>query len=187
MIKAIIFDCFGVLTTDLWREFKATLPENLQNQARNLNHEYDAGNLTEPEFIKKIVRLSGRKPEEVEELSKDEVTKNKELLTYIKKLKHSYQIGMISNIASNWVRDEFLTPEEQALFDDLVFSYEVGITKPDKRIFEIACRRLKVDPKASVFIDDIEVYVQAAKDLGMQGIVYKNFNQMKRELEQMLG
>lgn len=187
MIKAIIFDCFGVLTIDLWKQFKATLPASLQNQASDLNHAYDAGLLTESQFINQVKRLTGRKPWQVEELSKYEVAKNRELINYIRRVKSSYKIGMISNIASNWVRDEFLTKDEQSLFDDMVFSYEVGVTKPDARIFNFACERLNIKPEHTIFTDDSPTHCEGAAKVGMKTILYTDYGQMKRELEQMLG
>src|SRR5882762_4506135 len=101
MIKAIIFDCFGVLTTDKWKEFVATLPESQKQPARDLNHAYDGGFITEEEFITKIQELTGQNPGEVEKIPSSEVAKNNELLNYIEGLKPTYKIGLLSNIASN--------------------------------------------------------------------------------------
>jgi putative hydrolase of the HAD superfamily len=186
VIKAIIFDCFGVLTTDLWKEFRASLPAEQQQPAHDINHAYDAGLISETEFIKQVRELTGRNPGEVEMLPKNQTNKNIELLNFIAELRPKYKIGMLSNIASDWVRDSFLTSDEQALFDDMVFSHEVGMTKPDPRIFEIACERLGVEPEDTVLVDDIEQYCMAAQTTGMRTIVYDNFKQLYKDLEQLL-
>lgn len=187
MIKAIIFDCFGVFMVDLWKEFVATLPEDLKQKARDINHSYDAGHITNQEFMSQIEQLTGKKPGEVEAVRVTGDNKNTQLLKYIAlKLKPHYKIGMLSNIASNYVRDILLDANEQSLFDDMVFSYEVGMTKPDIRIFSLTCERLNVQPQEAILIDDIERYCQAAEQIGMKSIVYKDFNQVTVDLEHIL-
>lgn len=186
MTKAIIFDCFGVLTADTWREFVRSLPIAQQAEASHLNHLYGSAELDKQTFLHHIQELTGRQPIDIDLLLDSETSKNYYLLNYIATLKAEYKIGMLSNIATNWIRDEFLTVEEQALFDDMVLSYEVGTTKPDPKIFEIAAERLGVEPNECVFIDDIESYAAAAETVGMHGITYKDFKQMKTELEAAL-
>lgn len=186
MIKAIIFDNFGVLTRDKWKEFVATLPQEQKQPARDINHAYDAGHMDEAEFLSGIKKLTGRSPGEVENLAISEIGKNEELLLHIKQLKANYKIGLISNIASNWIRETLLNKAEQELFDDMVLSFEVGMTKPDPRIYQIACERLGVEPRETVFVDDIESYCEAARAVGMQAVCYHDFVQFKAELEQIL-
>ena len=69
--------------------------------------------------------------------------KNTELLDYIRTLKPTYKIGLLSNVSSNWIHT-FLTKPELDLFDDLVLSFEVGMTKHDARIFSLTSGRLGV-------------------------------------------
>ena len=187
MIKAIIFDCFGVLTSDKWKKFVSTLPDNLRKPAREANHAHDSGLISKAEFINQVQKLTGCNPKTLEAIvAGDDLVQNKELLNYISQLKAEYKIGLLSNVASNWIREELLTSDEQALFDDMVFSFETGMTKPDSRIFEMTAKRLNVKPNECVFVDDVESYCIAAADTGMKAIVYKDFEQMKRELEKIL-
>lgn len=186
MIKAIIFDCFGVLTTDKWKEFVASLPKSQVEAASSLNRAYDAGHLTHDEFLQSIKALTGKQPAAVEDLLDNETTKNSQLLDYIEQLKPHYKIGMLSNVATGWVTDSFLTASEQKLFDAMVFSYDVGASKPDHRMYEAIIERLGVAPEECLFIDDSEGHCVAARDSGMQTIWYQNFGQMKTELEKSL-
>jgi putative hydrolase of the HAD superfamily len=187
MIRAIIFDCFGVLTTDTWRAFIDSLPPEADAEAaRELNRAYDAGIISHEEFLSGVEEATGRRPQEVEKMLDNEVVKNTPLLDYIRELKKHYAIGMVSNIATNWVRDKFLNPEEQGLFDEMIFSYEVGMTKPDPRIFMLACERLRVGPHEAIMIDDIDRYIAAAKAEGLKGVVYNNLDQTKTEIELLL-
>jgi putative hydrolase of the HAD superfamily len=188
MIKAVIFDCFGVLTTDTWLAFIDSLPPDVDvSQAREMNHQYDAGLITREEFLQGVHEVTGRYPEEVEKLLSAEIAKNTALLDYIRDLRgRGLTIGMISNVASNWIRDSFLSLEEQELFDAMILSFEVGMTKPDPRIFMLACERLRVGPHEAVLVDDIERYCAAARAEGLQAIVYSDMQQLKDDLEPIL-
>lgn len=187
MIKAIIFDCFGVLTTDTWRAFLDSLPVDMDTtQVRELNKQYDAGLISDKEFLKQVQLASGQLPQQVENMAKGDVMKNTVLLGYIGELKNDYKIGLLSNIATDWIRDSFLSNDEQALFDEMVFSHDVGMTKPDPQIFQLTCERLGVEPTETIMVDDIESYVSVAKSVGMKGVVYRDFTQCKQDLEQLL-
>ena len=59
-------------------------------------------------------------------------------------------------------------------FTGLVLSADVGINKPDPRIYRILCERHGLDPAACIFIDDSERNVAAARAEGMRGIVFKD-------------
>lgn len=171
----------------MWREFLDGLPAGTDTKkARELNRQYDSGLITLKSFLDQVEQTTGQRPELVEKLLDNETTKNGPLLSYIAELKQTYKIGMISNIATNWIKDKFLNQEEQGLFDDMVLSFEVGTTKPDPNIFKLACERLGVEPHETVFSDDIESYCDAARAVGMNTVHYQSFSQMKRELEAIL-
>lgn len=188
MIKAVIFDCFGVLTISTWQQLWASLPDvKLQETARELNRLYDRGDLTKEEFIAKLQAATGMSVSEMQsKLFSPSMDKNTALFDYIKTLKPTLKVGMLSNVATGWVREEFLSPQEQALFDDMVLSYEVRLAKPDPQIFQLACKRLGVQPHEAILVDDIERYCQAARAVGMHAIVYQNVQQTKTELQELL-
>lgn len=187
-MKAVIFDCFGVLTTGTWQAFLESLPDAATvDAASSLSRAYDAGFISKDEFLGGIKDVTGQEPKQVESLITSDITKNTPLLDYIRELRgRGIKIGLLSNIATNWIRDTFLSSEEQELFDDMVMSFEVGMVKPDSRIFHIACERLGTEPSETVFIDDIDRFVEAAKDEGMEAIIYKDFKQTKQVLEKIL-
>ena len=164
------------------------LPDEVDvKAAKDLNRAYNSGVIGREEFLAGIQEVTGSTSDEVEKILWDEIDKNTLLLDYIEKLRYkSLRIGLLSNIATNWVRESFLSEREQALFDSMILSFEVGMTKPDPRIFMLACQRLRVGPHESIFIDDIERYCEAAENEGLGAIHYKNFKQMKLELEQSL-
>ena len=190
MIKAIIFDCFGVLTTDLWKEFVESQPIEVDRaKLRQLNSQLDAGFLSLTDFTRGVKELTGTYPDRIEDiLSTSQATKNVKLLGIIRNLKESgFKVGMLSNVSSNWIREVFLSEEEQALFDDMVFSYEVHLTKPDQRIFRLSCERLGIEPAESILVDDSKANCEAAEDLDIKTIHYQNFSRFTEELSKLTG
>lgn len=186
MIKAIIFDCFGVLTTDRGQALLDSLPENVDLSAANQIYQaYTVGIITRSEFVEQLKEIGGQVTIGAG-ASQGEIVKNTKLLEYIKQLKKDYKICLLSNIATPWITDSFLTDEEQSLFDAMILSFEVGITKPDPRIFLLSCERLRVGMHEAVLVDDNEAYCEAARREGLETVVYKDFKQMKANLEQLL-
>jgi epoxide hydrolase-like predicted phosphatase len=186
MIKAVIFDCYGVLTTDLWKEFVATLQPDQVAPARKLNYLYDSADINLETFLEQVQSLTGRDRSDLKWLVEVSSEKNLELIDYIRHLKTNYKIAMLSNVGTNWVRDKFLSLDEQKLFDVFIFSYEVKLAKPDPEIFQLLAKELSLEAEECVLIDDGPGNVKAAKRLGMEAIVYKNFVQMKSELEKLI-
>jgi len=187
MIKAIIFDCFGVLTQDGWKAFLEDLhDETAKETARYLNHQYDAGLISLEKFLEGVKKATGRDYDIINSARSSEGAKNTDLIEYIRELKKQYKIGILSNVATNWVRDYLLTAEEQKLFDAMVFSFEAGTTKPDPRIYEAILEKLGVIPEEAVFTDDARHYCDAARQLGMKSILYVDFPSFKQQLEESL-
>ena len=187
MIKAIIFDCFGVLTTDIWLVFCEGLPATADiNRARELNRAFDAGLLTHDEFFDQVEEATGKRPPDIDQMTSTEIIKNEELMTYIRALHGTYKLGILSNIFTDWLTREFLTADEQALFDDILLSYEVKLIKPDHRIFVLAYERLGVEPHEAVMIDDRPDFVEAARSTGMHGITFTDVASLKADLTALL-
>jgi FMN phosphatase YigB (HAD superfamily) len=68
------------------------------------------------------------------------------------------------------------------MFDALTFSCVEGVAKPQKEIYDVAARKLRVTPTQCVLIDDRLDFVEGARNAGMKGIVYESPEQMKKEL-----
>lgn len=157
------------------------------NQLIALNRQYAAGSLSKDKFLRDASLLTGQSKYQIEGLLDNEIVKNHPLLAYIALLKSQYKIGLLSNVASNWVRDTFLTMEEQMLFDEMVFSYQVGMVKPDPRIFHLTCERLRVAPEETIMVDDTNTYVEAASKVGMKGLVYDSTQQLQIDIKELAG
>lgn len=167
-----------------YEEYLSHSPEKL-TAAKQLIGQLNLGQLEHDEYIRQVSALS----EVPEQSARDFLETNKpnrKLLDYIRtNLKPKYKIGMLSNARSGWI-NSLLAPEDIALFDDIVLSADVKVAKPQSESYELAAQRLGVKPEECVFIDDIIHYRDAGEQAGMKAILYKNFEQMKAELEQIL-
>jgi HAD superfamily hydrolase (TIGR01509 family) len=187
MIQAIIFDCFGVLISEGWQEFKEThfSDSSKLDEANRLNYLADQGKMNHEQLLPLIADLAGVSTEQAR-LEIDNYQINKQLLRYIEeKLKPKYKIAMLSNVSDDWLSKLF-TPHQLSLFDEFALSYKVGYTKPSKEAYEYIANKLGLEIEQCVFVDDREHFVVPAVNLGMQGIVYNSFKQMKLELEAIL-
>jgi putative hydrolase of the HAD superfamily len=187
MIKAIIFDFFGVFTTDTWKVFCAGLPPeaNLE-RARELNRMYDARLITHDDFVQQVIAATGATAQEIAGAQLGGAVIDTGLIDYIRELKKNYKIAILSNVGTNQIRDKLLSKEEQELIDVFIFSYEVGMVKPDPGIYQIALEKLGVEPNECIFTDDGERNVEAAEALGIKAFLYTDFIQFKHDLQSVI-
>ncbi|MEU0488326.1 HAD family phosphatase [Nocardiopsis sp. NPDC006139] len=90
--------------------------------------------------------------------------------------------ALLSNSWGNgYPREHFDTT-----FDEVVISGEVGMRKPEPRIYLHTCRRMGLRPQECVFIDDLEHNVRTAEELGMTGILHTDVATTTRELRSFL-
>lgn len=60
------------------------------------------------------------------------------------------------------------------LVEQIVYSHEIGVEKPDPRAFEVVCASLEVRPDSCLFIDDFTVNIEAAQAAGMQAHLFED-------------
>lgn len=152
-------------------------------------HAYDEGKLTGLAFWQKLVRDAGLKLPDpaIEELNLWDArmwtTVDPAMLAWHKKLK---QGGVLTAILSN-MGDSVLESIEREFdwlsgFDALVWSFQLGIAKPDPAIYQHALKKLDASARETLFIDDKPVNVEAARDLGMQALVYTGIAKLRFDL-----
>jgi 2-haloacid dehalogenase len=87
---------------------------------------------------------------------------------------------------TNWSAETFAITrgrfEFLEWFDGLLVSGEERVTKPDPAIFQLLLDRFGLDPTATVFVDDSEVNVAAARRLGFDAIRFTGHEELRREL-----
>lgn len=185
-IKAIIFDCFGVLYVDYSEAYFAHFPESLE-QLRDLNKACDRGYLSLEEYLASVSKLTGDSPETIYAAFAREHVLNQRAIEYIQKdLKPSYKIGLLTNIGRGWMQQFFSEHQLHELFDAAIISSEEHIVKPEPEIYRLTAERLGVQPDECVMIDDREVNCCGAEAAGMASVVYDSFEQTKRDLTRLL-
>lgn len=113
-------------------------------------------------------------------------TLNAELAGYFRNLRPRYKTALLSNSFVGARREEQQRFHFDEMSDLIIYSHEVGLAKPDRRIFELTCERLGVRPEEVVFLDDWEPGVLAARELGIHAIVYQNPAQAIADIEACL-
>ena len=108
---------------------------------------------------------------------------NTELVDYIRTLRPRYKVGLLSNAWNDLRQVMQQRFGFDGLFDELIISAEVGLAKPDPRIFHLAVARLGVPPAQAVFVDDVLANAEAARAVGLHAIHYLNNPQLFEELE----
>jgi epoxide hydrolase-like predicted phosphatase len=108
------------------------------------------------------------------------------LLEIIRDLRPAYKTGLISNAWPDirlWLEERWRIADA---FDTLVISAEVGLAKPDARIYQIALDQLQVSPAETVFVDDFEENIVGAREVGMAAIQFHSPEQALGELQGLL-
>lgn len=189
-IKAIIFDCFGVLLGNTYKQRLAALdrdePEKAQ-ELRAINRASDMGILTRQESAQYIADLLGEYVEDVlEEQDRGEV-RNEALIRFIETLKPHYKLGLLSNISDRGrLGIRFLPGQLDGLFDTVVASGDAGYVKPQPEIYEITATRLGVSPLECVMIDDILEFCDGAQAVGMRAIQFIDTKQCVSDLGKLI-
>jgi epoxide hydrolase-like predicted phosphatase len=155
-IKAVIFDFGGVLVRMVDDRPRLKLAEQLGVPISRLDEYWSA----------------------------DDV--NWALLAFIKGLHPHYKVGLLSNAWDDLRRTMHERWNMAVLFDDLVISAEVSFAKPDPRIYRLALERLHVQPEEAVFVDDMLVNVEAARQQGLSAIQFLDTQQTLADLRSIL-
>lgn len=173
MIKAIIFDCFGVLLQRDGHEFyKLVASKEKQKQINKLEIQADLGEISEKEFNKQVAELADSTPAKV--LAETTMyTRNQEMLNFIHEMRErKFKVSVLTNVSKDTIGRFFTVDEQRNLFDDVVISSEVGLVKPDPEIFALAARRLALQPEECIFVDDTASNCRAAAESGIKAVAY---------------
>lgn len=176
MVKAIIFDFFGVICPDLYWYFLGKHVSDLESKRdffQDLSNQHDSGTLAKQEFIKAISKNTGVAQETVLAEMNGAAVVDFELIDFIKELKENYKIGVLSNSGVYFIDKIFEENNLKDLFDSVIVSERVGVIKPQPEIFKIILGDLEVDADEAVFVDDRESNTTAAEKLGIKVLSIK--------------
>ena len=203
-LDALVIDFGGVLTTPL-QDALAAFAEGagieLQDLVRvalglysgaedPLVHDFETGAISEEEFEASLARrlqeASGVR------VSPDglvarmfAVDLEEDMLTAVGKVKGAgRKTALLSN---SWGASLYPRSRLTDLFDTMVISGEVGIRKPDPRIYALALERIQVAPERSVFVDDHPGHLATASELGLVTVLHRSPQETIHQLEGLLG
>ena len=107
------------------------------------------------------------------------------ILNFLRSLRGRYKTGLISNAWSD-LRDYIVREKMDDAFDHIVISAEVGVAKPEAKIFKIALDEAGVKPGEAVFVDDFYVNIEGCEKVGMKGIHFKDPESALQQLKELL-
>ena len=197
-IRAVVFDIGGVLeitpdldVTELW-ETRLRLPAGeLSKRMHNAWADGSIGANTEDDVHQAITDRLGLDGQQLAAFMADIWreylgTANTELIEYARRLRPRYRTGILSNSFVGAREREQAAWGFEDLVDEIVYSHEAGMTKPDPRIYALICARLDVRAQEMVFLDDADRCVDGAREAGLHAIRYQDNAQAIEEIEKLL-
>ena len=193
-IDTVVFDIGNVLTDFAWDKFlvfKGYDDKMVERIAKATVYsddwvEYDKGNLTNEEIIARFVENDPEIRSEIEDSFKNIdgiILKREKTIPWIRALKAAgYKVLYLSNFSKQALEG---CPDAMAFLDETdggILSYREHVVKPDPAIYNLLVSRYNLTPSKTVFIDDTPVNIQAARNLGWKGIIYRDYNQVVDEL-----
>jgi len=196
-IKAITFDLDGVYFPNGKHNFikavcKLGVPEaevaRVFLKSDEMNKEYKTGRMTDDEYWSWAADQWGidLMPKQLIDLLIASYDVDPKVVDVVRKLrKNGYKTLICSNnfpARVNGLQKKFGFLDD---FDAVVLSYEVGVLKPARMIFEELVRKAGVPAESIVFSDDNENNLRGAQQLGIKTFFYKGFDEFMQELRKL--
>jgi putative hydrolase of the HAD superfamily len=189
MYKAIIFDFFGVFCPDTTLEwfkkaapdYKAKLPEFQAICTRS-----DYGQLNKRDFYEEISQLANVSVNKIIIGVEAETIINTDLVTFVEGLAgKGYKTACLSNGTHEWTLEVIRNHGLDVLFDEIVLSGDLGVVKPDPRIYLYTLEKLGAEASQAIFVDDRNVNTDAAEKCGIRSILFKDTGTFIKEFEDL--
>ena len=209
MIKAVLWDFGGVLTTSPFEGFKKferenNLPEdfirmiNATNPDTNAWARFERSEITIKEFDREFeqeARAAGHALRGLPVLGLLSGDLRPEMVEALRQCNEHFRTGCLTNNVNVGAEQGMKLSEERgaafkevlALFDVVVESSKTGVRKPDQRFYEMACQMLKIHPTEAVYLDDLGINLKPARAMGMSTIKVTEPRQALEELGALLG
>ena len=189
MIRAVIFDCFGVLVGDgleLVCQKLATENPGGRKFVGEMIRMSNSGLIYPAESNQKIAEFLGITVADWHSMVGTGEVRDQRACDLVLSLRKTYKTALLSNIDKGSLARHFNTRELEAMFDVVITSGELGMIKPNLEIYRHTADKLGVETEACVFLDDREHYCLAARNVGMQAILFQNYDQAKADLDVIL-
>jgi HAD superfamily hydrolase (TIGR01549 family) len=184
MIKAVIFDYYDVLATDqYWHSVIDYATKNHQlDEVYFAQQGLNNGSITWTDFCKKISTVMHQSVDDVVN-GYDGVHLNQDVLNAVKNIKNKYKVALLSNAGAEQLSAQLNHKGIDVLFDEIIISSEVGVSKPSIDIFVYAAQKLQCLPSECIMIDDNKDNILGAKSCGMTAIHFKDIQQLQEALK----
>jgi putative hydrolase of the HAD superfamily len=196
-IRAVFFDLGGVIVRTEYQAPRQQLAERLGMEYEDLDRivfnsetgiQASTGAITSQQHWEAVMKRLKRPLEEMASI-RDEFFAgdivDRTILEFLRSLRGQHITGLISNAWSD-LRDYLVREKMIDAFDHIIISAEVGVAKPDPRIFQVALERAGVKPDEAVFVDDFYVNIEGCEKVGIKGIHFKDAEAALQELKQLL-
>jgi putative hydrolase of the HAD superfamily len=153
---------------------------------------YDRGDLTAEAYWTALAKDAGagidaRQLEEIYQWDIEMwVNVNSQMVGWLHQLRHAgIKTGLLSNMHTAMITHLRGNFDWLDLFDFITFSAEVRLIKPDAAIYHHALRGLGARAEETLFVDDREINVKAARDLGIHAVQFRSVEQLRKDLSAM--
>jgi len=195
-LHAVVFD-YGMVLTGLpdpvayeaLKRISGLSAERLDKFYWADRHAYDEGKLTGLQFWQKIVRDAelSLSDETVAELNEWDArmwtTHNPAMVAWQARLvERGLKTAILSNMGDSVHESIERTYDWIGRFDVRVWSYELKVAKPDRKIYEHVLEKLGTPAEETLFLDDKLENIEAAHALGMKGIVFSTVEKLRADL-----
>ena len=198
----VISDFGGVLTTPLGeafanfqdkmdiepKTFGVAMKDVLEKTGKHPLFELECGRITQKAFEDQLAdevgRQTGTRPD-VRDFGLgffNALDPNPGMLDLIREVRRDgYRTALLTNNVKEWepLWRSMLPVDE--LFETVVDSAFVGCRKPDPRIYHLTLERVDLPPEACIFIDDMEINCQAAEEIGIHAVHFRETAQARAE------
>ena len=197
-IEAVVFDIGGVLeitpslgVAEMWESRLGLEPGEINKRTQDIWEAGSIGTISEfdgHQALRERLGLDARQLEEFMGMIWREYlgTANTELIAYVRRLRPRYRTGIVSNRFVGAREREQAAYGFENLVDEIVYSHECGMSKPDPGIYALACERLRTEPTRMVFLDDYGPCVARAREAGIHAVLYRDNAQAIRDIERLL-
>jgi glucose-1-phosphatase len=197
-IKAVIFDLGGVLVRTESQQSRQDLAVRLNRTPEELYQlifdsptasQATLGQVTAREHWSSVGGVLQMTEAQVEDVRRSFFAGDhldKALVDYIRSLRPRYQTALLSNAWDDLRSLLGKTWNILEAFDEIVISAEVGIAKPDARVYQLLIERLNIPPEQAVFVDDFVRNIEAADRIGLKTVWFRNRAQAIADLEKIL-
>jgi HAD superfamily hydrolase (TIGR01509 family) len=170
----IVFDYFGVIAQDgFWYQSKAIAKGHHKGKdISELGHKADLGDISWSEYCKGVAK-DLKLPTSVVAKRYQEHQINELAVKLAHNLRENgHTIVLLSNASGEYLRPVMIRLGLDKLFDRIFVSSEMHLAKPDPLAYDHVLREMDYEAEEAVMIDDSQANINAAKDLGMHGILY---------------